>query len=291
MPSRPLRSIAHCATLILLLAAVPARAEDSRLLATGGAMSVEGAGGGGLNPWATLAALSSGNGFGASAGLSWAHTGDYSLGVLGIALSWHDRFEVSLAEQDLRLDTLRTSIDLRRDDLRQQILGAKLRLAGDLIYDTLPQFSLGVEAKHLQDAGLATDLGARDDHGIDAYLSVARLILDGPWHRNLLLNASVRATRANQFGLLGFGGDRDSGYRLLAEGSAALFLDPHWALGAEYRQKSDNLRAAREDDACDVFLGWFPNKRVSLILAYLDLGPIGGLQTQRGYYLSVNATY
>jgi Protein of unknown function (DUF3034) len=291
MPARPLRSILHCATLILFVAACAARAEDARLLGTGGAMSIEGAAGGGLNPWASLAGLSSADGVGATAGLSWAHTGDYSLGVLGVEVSWHDRFELSLAEQDLRLDTLRNSIDLRRADLRQQILGAKLRLAGDLIYDTLPQFSLGVEVKHLQDAGLAMDLGARDDRGVDGYLSAARLILDGPWHRNLLLNGTVRATRANQFGLLGFGGDRDSGYRLVAEASAALFLDPHWALGAEYRQKPDNLRAVSEDDACDVFLGWFPNKRVSLILAYLDLGQIGGLQAQRGYYLSLNATY
>ena len=91
--------------------------------------------------------------------------------------------------------------------------------------------------------------------------------------------------------VLGFGGDRKAGRSLVLETSAAVLLDPHWAVGVEYRQKPDNLGFAREDDWRDVFVAWFPNKHVAVVAAYADLGSIATLDKQRGPYLSLQASF
>ncbi|HSP00751.1 MAG TPA: DUF3034 family protein, partial [Thioalkalivibrio sp.] len=109
--------------------------------------------------------------------------------------------------------------------------------------------------------------------------------------RSLLLNGTLRATRANQIGLLGFGGDDNNSHELVAELSAALFLDRNTAIGVEYRQKPDNLSAVKEDDWTDVFIAWFPGKHVSLVGAYTQLGSVAGLKRQSGPYLSLQASF
>ncbi len=100
--------------------------------------------------------------------------------------------------------------------------------------------------------------------------------------QSLLLNATVRMTRANQTGILGFGGDRSNAYQPEFEGSAALLLSRNVAVGGEYRTKPDNLRFARESDWYDVFVTWLPAKRVSATLAYVDLGSIATRKHQEG---------
>ena len=97
----------------------------------------------------------------------------------------------------------------------------------------------------------------------------------------------MRSTEANQFGILGFGGDRHDGRSLEFEGSAAVLLHRTLALGAEYRTKPDNLNIADEDSAWDAFLACAPSKHVSLTLAYVDLGNIVIADNQRGWYASV----
>jgi hypothetical protein len=63
---------------------------------------------------------------------------------------------------------------------------------------------------------------------------------------------TLRASDANQLGILGFGGDRGD-YHVLAQGSLGFFLTDNLVLGGEYRQKPNNLSAFREDDFKDVF--------------------------------------
>ena len=166
------------------------------------------------------------------------------------------------------------------------MLGAKYRLAGDLVYGRLPQFSLGLQLKRQRDAGQRQALGSSRARGADVYLAASRLLLDGPWHRNLLLNATLRSTDAHQGGLLGFGGGRS----LQLEAAAALLPNPHLAFGAEYRSKPDTLPGLREDDWWDLFAAWFPNKRWTLVLGYADLGTVAGLPNQRGSYFSLKWT-
>jgi len=273
------------------LPALSCHAGDGRLLATGGASQIEGAAGGGLVPWAVLAGYGTEDQQGGTAFATAVRTGDYGLDVIGAAWSWDNRIELSIARQTFSLDTLRDELSLPTARFRQDVLGAKLRLRGDLVYGRGPQVALGVQAKRQRDFLVPSLVGARDDDGVDVYISASRLLLAAAGGRNLLLSGTLRATRANQTGLLGFGGDRRSGYSVVAEGSAAVLLDPRWAVGVEYRQKPDNLGFAREDDWRDVFVAWFPNKRVAVVGAWADLGDIATLERQRGAYVSVQASF
>ena len=47
----------------------------------------------------------------------------------------------------------------------------------------------------------------------------------------------------------------------------ALLLNPRWVVGVEYREKPDNLSFAGESDWQDVFVGYFPSKRLALAAA------------------------
>ena len=76
-----------------------------------------------------------------------------------------------------------------------------------------------------------------------------------------------------------------------AEGSVAVLLDRHWAVGIEYREKPDNLSFAGESDWADLFVGYFPNKHLALVLAYARLGEIATLDHQDGVYLSVQGSF
>ena len=91
--------------------------------------------------------------------------------------------------------------------------------------------------------------------------------------------------------MLGFGSANDNSYQLMTELSAAVLLTPHWAVGAEFRQKPNQLAFADEEHWRDVFTAWFINKNVSLVGGYVDLGSIAGLPNQQGYYVAVEATW
>ncbi|MFY2765176.1 DUF3034 family protein [Arenimonas sp. MALMAid1274] len=276
---------------MLMFAPALAAAGEGRLLATGGASQVEGAAGGGIVPWAVLAGYGTRDENGGTAFYTRVDTGDYALDAYGAAWTFRNRLELSIARQRFDLGALQDRLSLPWDALEQDIFGAKLRLHGDLVYGGWPQLSLGVQRKRLRDGALPLAVGARDDQGTDVYVSASKLFLDAAGGYQLLLNATLRSTRANQAGLLGFGGDRDGGRSLVWEGSAAVMLDPRWAVGVEYRQKPDNLGFAAEDDWRDAFVAWFPNKHVAVVAAWADLGDIAGLRQQRGAYLSLQLSY
>ncbi|WP_295947360.1 DUF3034 family protein [uncultured Xanthomonas sp.] len=286
-PRSPRRALLAAAALLPGLAC----AGQGRLLATGGASSVEGSGGGGIVPWAALSGYGTRDQDGAVLFATHVDSGDYRLDVQGAALTLGNRLELSLARQRLDLGTLQRRLALPWHALGQDVVGAKLRLGGDLIYGAAPQVALGVQYKRLRDGALPLAIGARADHGTDIYISAAKLWLDAAGGYQLLVNGTLRATRANQTGLLGFGGDRGNTYRLVAEASVAVVLDPSWVLGLEYRQKPDNLGFAREDAWADAFVAWFPNKRVSVVGAWADLGDVATLRDQRGPYLSLQVAF
>ncbi|ATS52292.1 DUF3034 domain-containing protein [Xanthomonas citri pv. fuscans CFBP 6996] len=274
-----------------VFAPLHARAGDGRLLATGGVSMIEGSSGGGIVPWATLSGYGTRDELGTVAFATHVDSGDYRLDVQGAALTVGNRLELSLARQRLDLGTLQDRLGLPWNALGQDVFGAKVRLAGDLVYGHAPQVSLGVQYKRLRNGTLPLAIGARDDHGTDIYVSASRLLLQGAAGYQLLLNGTLRATRANQAGLLGFGGDRRNSYRLVPEVSAAVVLSPSWAVGVEYRDKPNNLGFAREQAWADAFVAWFPNKHVSLTAAWADLGDIATLADQRGPYLSLQVAF
>ena len=276
------RLVVACITLSLAIAVMPSHA-GSRILGTGGVSAIEGAAGGGLSPWAVLASTASEHEVGVTAAATRAWVDDYRLTVTGASLNIYDRAEVSVARQTLDLDTL-------GGELGQDIYGAKVRLLGDVLYHPWGIWSVGLQHKRLVDGTTPTALGADETHGTDIYLSASKLLFSAVAGRNVLLNATLRNTDANQGGLLGFGGNQD-GRSWLAEGSVGLFVTPRWIIGAEYRQKPDNLSEAREDDWQSLYSAYFFNKHLSLTGAWLDLGDIAGLPSQRGGYLSLQAAF
>ncbi|MCW5662258.1 MAG: DUF3034 family protein [Piscinibacter sp.] len=290
------------AVLGLGLALAGAQAQSlgrGKLLLTGGVSTIDGAAGGGLTPWAVTGSYATQGEVGATAFATRVITQDYALTSWGAALGLGERAELSLARQDFDTGDNLAPLGLPGLHLKQDILGVKLRLAGDAVLDSdtwFPQLAVGLLHKR-SDSGaleptLTGALGA-DRSGTEFYLSATKLLLA----HGVLANLTLRATRANQGGLLGFGGAQANGTRVLPELSLAKLLARDLAVGLEFRAKPDNLNASvlgagalQEDDWADLFAAWAPNKHVSLTLAWVDLGRIAPAvqpRRQRGGYLSV----
>ena len=270
--------------------------DSGKLLATGGVTQVEGAGGGGLTPWALITSYGSEDSYGANAFYTVVRTQDYSLDSRGAAVGIADRFELSFANQRFE----GSKAPLNNLVIRQDVVGAKLRVAGDAVYaqgSWLPQIAVGAQYKRNKGvAGLealgvskASDLGAKRNSDTDYYVSATKIVLD----QSLLWNLTLRATRANQFGLLGFGGDKKDRYEVMPEASVAYLINRKLAAGVEYRAKPRNLGLDNEKDAYDAFVAWFPNRNVSVTAAYVNLGDITVLNPtrQKGWYLSAQVGF
>lgn len=270
------------AAILLLVAAAAAGAGNARIDVTGGATGIEGAAGGGLVPWALIAGYASAGEIGGSAFATRARVDDLELDVHGFALAFEDRVELSAARQTLHVEPL----DL---DLRQEVIGLKVRLAGRLPYTPMPQVSLGVQYKrNLDHDSVPASLGAERSEDFDVYLAASKLFFAALAGRNVFVNGNLRWSRAYETGLLGFGDDdRD----LLLEGSAGVFLTDRLVLGAEYRQKPEGLAGFAERDWMDLFVAWFPTRHVSLTLAHVDLGDVVQFEDQQGWYLSLEGSF
>lgn len=130
-------------------------------------------------------------------------------------------------------------------------------------------------------------LGARDTTGTDFYVAATKVLLA----RSMVVDATVRFTKANQLGLLGFGGDKGGKRTAQFEGSAGMLLTRRLLVGAEYRTKPDNLGFAEEDDAYDLFAAWAFTRNLSVTAAYADLGDIATVKRQRGAFLSLQGAF
>jgi hypothetical protein len=274
-------------TCVLLLVAIStvkfAIASDGKLIGTAGLMQLEGTGGGGIVPWATLAGYDSREEISINAVASRVEVNDYRLSVLGASVSIYDRLELSVAQQLFDVPALNAEIE-------QQVLGAKLRLYGDVVYSKLPQVSLGWQHKTLKNGDIADALGAKNrKSGNDLYVAATKIHLGAVAGYNAVWNLTARATKANQLGLLGFGSIQDDRYQVMLEASAGILLSRHLAVGLEYRQKPDNLGLG-EEDWKDVFISYIPSKEFSLTVAWVSLGSIAGAKNQQGLYLSLSGS-
>ncbi len=308
-PSPLKRALAVITLSAATLALNSAHADTGKLLLTGGVSTVEGAAGGGLSPWAVIGGPGAAGETGVAAHVSRAVTRDYGLTAAGVAIGLNDRVELSFGHQDFNTRATGTALGLPGLHLKQDVLGAKWRLAGDAVVDSdtwMPQIAVGVQHKRLQSSGLDGTLAAlgADRSGTDVYLSATKLFLA----QGVLVNGTLRATRANQGGLLGHGatlGGTDDGYELMPELSVAWLLRKDLAVGFEYRGMPNKLQRAgaaaglgnglRADDWMDLFVAWTPSKNVSLTAAWVNLGRIvpattGGRQ-QTGLYTSVQFAF
>ena len=283
------------AALALAAAAVTldtAAAQGSgRLLATSGVSDIEGAAGGGLAPWAVITGYGTRDQIGGNIHGTVADTSDFLLTSVGGSIGFYDRFELYYAHDWFDTGNAGARLGLGRGyQFHLDTAGAKLRLFGNAVWDQdnlLPQVSLGTEFKAADRHAVLDAIGARSPDGVDVYLAATKLFLS----ESLLVDATIRATKANQFGLLGFGGDRDRGYSAEFEGSAALLLTKRLAIGAEIRTKPDNLGFAHEGPAYDAFVAYFVNKHVSATLAFLSLGPVARQGEQNGVYFSLQTGF
>lgn len=262
-----------------------------KLLLTRGISEVGGAGGGGLTPWALITGNATDRGVGGTAHYTRLELPDYSFQSYGAALGLYDRFEFSYARQEF--DTGGTGALLGLGDgftFAQDIWGAKVRLAGDAVYDQdrlMPQIALGVQYKRNNQGAVITAIGGEEDSGYDVYLSGTKLFLA----QSLLVNATARLTNANQNGLLGFGGDQGDAHTLHGELSAGYMLSRRLIIGGEYRFMPDNLGFARQDDWCDLFVAFAVNEHLTVTAAWADLGSIATFDRQRGVFLSLQAGF
>src|SRR5574343_86520 len=279
----------------------PGPGRSGKLALTGGVSTIDGAAGGGLTPWAVTGTLATEGQIGASAFVSRVRTRDYGMSVMGAALGLGERAEISLARQDFDTGMTGTALGLPGLRLKQDIVGVKLRVAGDAVLDSdraMPQVAVGLLSKRTDAGGLAPTLAAlgADTRGTEFYVSATKLLLA----QGVLLNGTLRVTKANQNGLLCFGGTGRDSASVNPEFSAAWLLSPRLAVGAEFRVKPDNLNPSplgaglKEDDWRDLFIAWAPHKQLSITAAWVDLGrivPAVATERQRGAYLSLQAAF
>lgn len=280
--------------LVVALSAAPALADPlldgDKLILTNGITSLEGASGGGLASWATIAGMETNRGIGVSVHATGIDLADFGWQSHGISIGIKDRVEISYARQNFDTRKVGAALGLGQGyKFNQDILAAKLRLAGDTVYGSpfLPQISLGVQHKRSLDNAIVRAVGARSSRGTDFTVSATKLLLS----QSLLVNATVRLTNANQFGLLGFGGPGRQDRTLQFEGSVAYMLTRRLVVGSEYRTRPDNLVFAREDDAHDLFVAWAVRRNATLGVAYADVGSVATFESQRGALVSLQLAF
>lgn len=304
MKTRLITNAASAATMACALSfvmgaaiAAPASAQtggmdnvSGRLLLTGGVSQVEGAAGGGLTPWALIGGYGTRDQFGGTAYFTRVETDDFALDSFGALVAISNRVEFSVSQQQFNLQDVGVALGLGPDfKIDVTTYGAKLRVLGDAILEQdswVPQVSVGVQYKDNSEDALVGALGAADADGTDFYVSATKLYLG----QSLLLNGTVRFTKANQFGILGHGSADNDDYEPQFEASAAYLLNRNLAIGAEVRTKPDNLAGLAEDTAFDAFIAWAPTKNVAVTLAYADLGNIV-VGDQKGLYASLQVGF
>ncbi len=273
------------------------RPDSGKLPLTAGFNDIDGAGGGGLVPWATITSYGTASSFGANVHYTEIPLRDFRLRAFGAAVGVRDRFEISATRQ--RLDV--NGGPLHGLDVEQDVYGAKLRLLGDAIYaqdSWLPQIAAGAQYKRnrgLSDGARAgapglfdvRQIGAGGRTSTDYYLAATKVFLA----QSLLVNVTARLTQANQLGLLGFGAGTSARRHVEPEATLAYLITRRVAVGGEYRSKPGNLAIDDERDAWDVFVAWTPSTHWSLVAGYLNVGSVlsgaGTARVQDGAYLSL----
>lgn len=300
---------------------------SGRLTATGGVTAVDGSAGGGINPWAMIAGYETNRQIGGSTFYTHLTLPNYQLNAYGAAVGLYNRVEISYARQDFSLGNTGAQLDGAiagffgapvsalpaplqfggNYTLSQDIIGLKVRLFGNIVYDQgslLPQVSVGLHYHHSNNSATIRALGAHPN-GTTFYLAASKLFIDGLFGRYTFVDFDLDVTRANQNGLLGFGGLAPDGsfrgrYKVEPAFSVAQFIRRNIAVGYEFRAMPQNQLVGYDalGDAVsqtsnwqDIFIAYFPVKSVSLTAAYARLGTIASIPEQNGFYISMNASF
>ena len=265
--------------------------DSGRLLLTQGVSNIEGAAGGGLATWAVISGYGTRDAVGANVHATYVSLPGFTLQDYGVSVGLFDRVELSYTREIF--DTGKTGGRLGLGNgftFDQDVVGAKVKLYGDAVYDQdsfIPQIAVGLQYKHNDKSPIIHAVGGRNADGIDYYVAATKVLLD----QSLVLDATVRLTKANQTGLLGFGGDRSNAYHAEFEGSAGYLVTRKLVVGGEVRTKPNNLGFAKEDTWYDAFAAYALNKHLSATVAFADLGSIATFKNQQGVYVSLQAGF
>lgn len=146
----------------------------------------------------------------------------------------------------------------------------------------MPTVTAGVHYKYNSDindidremGGTLIGLGYDDDSdGVDLTLTASKTVTCAG--RPTILSAGVRASRAAQFGLTGFGDE----YLVSFEGGAVMLVTDQLALGAEVRQKRDQYAdipgiVEGEDTWWDVHAAYILNNNAEVYAVVGDAGAV-----------------
>lgn len=264
---------------------------SGKILATPGVIQVEGAGGAGLSTWAMISGYGTNREIGASAHHTYVTTDDFTLNATGVTVGLYDRLELSYTRQWFDTGSAGARLGLGNGfKFNQDIIGAKLKVFGDAVYDQdtwMPQVAVGMQYKRADKGNIVRAVGAEDNDGVDYYVAASKLLLG----QSLVVSGAARLTKANQFGLLGFGGPNGSNHSVQFEGSLAYLLSHNFVVGFDYRTKPDNLAFAQEQDAKAAYVVWLPSKHFTVTAAAVDLGDIALQGRQQGFYLSMQVGF
>lgn len=262
---------------------------NAKLLLTNAVSAVDGASGGGISNWATIAGRQETRGVGVQAHVTAVLLPDFFYQSHGVALGIADWIELSYARQNFDTQDVGAALGIGRGyTLNQDVFGAKVRLFGDVVYGNtmVPQVAVGAQYKRSLDGAVASAVGAAHDEGVDVMLSATKLLLS----HSVMLNTTARLTKANQNGLLGFGSVSDDSYAVQFEGAVAYQFSRRFVLGTEFRTKPDNLGLG-EGDWFDVFAAYAPSDNLTVTAAYADLGSIATFTGQRGAFLQAQVAF
>lgn len=305
------------------------------LITTGAVTAVGGAAGGGIVPWALIGGYTTKDEVGGTAFYTHVFLRNYQLATYGGLLALSNRVEVSFAHQDFQLggtggtldgkiigalglpastpdSALPHALQLNNANLNQDIIGVKVRLFGNAVYDQntlLPEVSAGYEYHRNENTSFVRAIGTRPT-GSEYYVAATKVWLHGLLGHYTMVTATLDVTNAIQNGLLGFGGvgpnGPKTGYHVEPEFAVGYWINNNLVVGGEYRFMPHYQVVAprnvpgygplgnalsKTSDWKDVYIAYFPVKYLSVTLAYADLGTIASEKNQNGVYLSGTASF
>ncbi|MBS1102347.1 DUF3034 family protein [Gluconobacter sp. Dm-62] len=260
--------------------------DGQRALGTSGLSSLEGASGGGIASWATIGGYGSDKSAGMALHYSYVNLTSYWDQNVGASMGFFDRVEISYTHNFFQTRGTGAKLGIGNGyQFDLDVAGAKVRLFGHVADNTLiPQVAIGGMYKHDSDGRVIHMVGSKHTDGGDAYLAMTKLFPK----IGILIDTTVRFTKGNQWGILGFGGDQDNNYHAQFEGSLGYLPSfiPGLVVGVEYRTKPRNQRFTDESNWFDVYTSYFVNKHLNVTLAYVSLGTIATYKNQTGFYFS-----
>lgn len=265
--------------------------DGERALGTSGLSSLEGSSGGGIASWATIGGYGSKKGVGMAFHYSYVNVTNYWDQNAGAILGLYDRVELSYSHNFFQTRGTGALLGIGKGyQFDLDTGGIKVRLFGHLADKTLiPQFAIGAMYKHDGDNKVIHEVGAKSTDGADVYFAATKLYPS----IGLLINTTMRLTKGNQWGILGFGGDRNDSYHPQFEGSLGYLPSfiPGLVVGVEYRTKPRNQNFTPESNWFDVYASYFVNKHLNITAAYVSLGTIATFRNQTGVYFSAQTGF